>query len=342
MCAHRIDGMAATDRADVAAWRAMLYANDRLLKRLAEEMLREHDLELSWYEVLMHLAEAGGPINQRDLHQRTLMGQSGLSRVLAKMSEDGLVRRVTLAEDRRNLSVELTDRGRERLRRAAPTHLRGIRQWFGDQLTASQTEAIRAGLQRVLRNLAGEGGAKAKAAEPVAIGPSMLSLSSNAVSTADAIAVRDAVEPLVVTDAARYATAEDVADLRRLLSTMTRRLDSPVQFLRADWALHRRIAHISPNAVLHQVYTSLVDTIEDNVDAIVPDKQHPEYLQWRLRLHADLVEAIAESDPSAGAELADQHRLTALPDRPGARPHRPPTHPDRPAVGTSALSPPGR
>jgi len=123
---------------------------------------------------------------------------------------------------------------------------------------------------------------------------------------------------------------------------MTRRLDSPVQFLRADWALHRRIAHISPNAVLRQVYTSLVDTIEDNVDAIVPDKQHPEYLQWRLRLHADLVEAIAESDPSAGAELADQHRLTALPDRPGARPHRPPTHPDRPAVGTSALSPPGR
>src|SRR5229473_7278038 len=108
MCAHRMDAMAAKDRPDVAAWRAMLYANDRLLKRLAEEMLREHDLELSWYEVLMHLAEAGGPINQRDLHQRTLMGQSGLSRVLAKMSEEGLVRRVTLAEDRRNLSVELT------------------------------------------------------------------------------------------------------------------------------------------------------------------------------------------------------------------------------------------
>src|SRR6202023_2069453 len=170
MCAHRIDGMAATERADVAAWRAMLYANDRLLKRLAEEMLREHDLELSWYEMLMHLAEAGGPINQRDLHQRTLMGQSGLSRVLAKMSEDGLVRRVTLAEDRRNLSVELTDRGRERLRRAAPLHLQGIKQWFGDQLTASQTEAIRVGLQRVLRTLAGEPGAEPKAVEPVAIG----------------------------------------------------------------------------------------------------------------------------------------------------------------------------
>ncbi len=321
--------MAATERADVAAWRAMLYANDRLLKRLEEEMLREQDLELSWYEVLLHLAEAGGPINQRDLHQLTLMGQSGLSRVLAKMSDDGLVRRVPLAEDRRTLSVELTDRGRERLRRAAPVHLRGIKQWFGDQLTARQTEVIRAGLQRVLRNLTGEGGAEPKAAEPVAIGPSMLSLSSDAVSTADAIAVRDAVEPLVVTDAARYATAEDVADLRRLLSTMTRRLDSPVEFLRADWALHRRIAHISPNSALRQVYTSLVDTIEDNVDAIVPDKQHPEYLQWRLRLHADLVEAIAESDPPAAAELADQHRLTAAPDRPVVGPGRPPARTGR-------------
>src|SRR5713101_5102376 len=167
--------MAATDRADVAAWRAMLYANDRLLKRLAEEMLREHDLELSWYEVLMHLAEAGGPINQRDLHQRTLMGQSGLSRVLAKMSEDGLVRRVTLAEDRRNLSVELTDRGRERLRRAAPTHLQGIKRWFTDPMSARQVDAIRVGLERVLHNLAEDGRGPGPQPEPVAIGPQVLS-----------------------------------------------------------------------------------------------------------------------------------------------------------------------
>lgn len=320
MCAHRMNAMAVKDRPDVAAWRAMLYANDRLLKRLAEEMLREQGLELSWYEVLMHLAEARGAITQRELVELTLMGQSGLSRVLAKLEAAGFVRRVAVESDRRNLSVELTDRGRERLRRAAPLHLEGIKRWFADPMTARQVDAIRAGLERVLHNLAEDSRAPRSEPEPVAIGPQLLSLSADGVLTADAIVVRDALEPLMLADAVRYARPDDVGELRRLLSAMTRRLDSPVDFLRADWALHRRIAQISPNEVLRRVYLSLVTTLEDNVDAIVPDKSHPDYLQRRLRLHADIVEAIADSDARAVAELAGQHRLTtALDTAPAAR-----------------------
>jgi DNA-binding MarR family transcriptional regulator len=306
MCAHRMNAMAVKDRPDVAAWRAMLYANDRLLKRLAEEMLREQGLELSWYEVLMHLAEARGAITQRELVELTLMGQSGLSRVLAKLEAVGFVRRVAVESDRRNLSVELTDRGRERLRRAAPLHLQGIKRWFADPMTARQVDAIRAGLERVLHNLAEDSRAPRSEPEPVAIGPQLLSLSADGV--------------LMLADAVRYARPDDVGELRRLLSAMTRRLDSPVDFLRADWALHRRIAQISPNEVLRRVYLSLVTTLEDNVDAIVPDKSHPDYLQRRLRLHADIVEAIADSDAQAVAELAGQHRLTtALDTAPAAR-----------------------
>jgi DNA-binding MarR family transcriptional regulator len=253
MCAHRMNAMAVKDRPDVAAWRAMLYANDRLLKRLAEEMLREQGLELSWYEVLMHLAEARGAITQRELVELTLMGQSGLSRVLAKLEAVGFVRRVAVESDRRNLSVELTDRGRERLRRAAPLHLQGIKRWFADPMTARQVDAIRAGLERVLHNLAEDSRAPRSEPEPVAIGPQLLSLSADGVLTADAIVVRDALEPLMLADAVRYARPDDVGELRRLLSAMTRRLDSPVDFLRADWALHRRIAQISPNEVLRRV-----------------------------------------------------------------------------------------
>jgi DNA-binding MarR family transcriptional regulator len=312
--------MAAKDRPDVAAWRAMLYANDRLLKRLAEEMLREQGLDLAWYEVLMHLAEARGAITQRELVELTLMGQSGLSRVLAKLEAAGLVRRVAVETDRRNLSVELTDRGRERLRRAAPLQLEGIKRWFTDPMSARQLDAIRVGLERVLRNLDEDGRAPRQEPEPVAIGPLRRSVSTDAVLTADAIAVRDALEPMVLADAVRYARPEDVGELRRLLSVMTRRLDSPVEFLRADWALHRRIAQISPNDVLRQVYLSLVATLEDNVDTIVSDKTQPDYLQRRLRLQADIVEAIAESDAGAVAELVDQHRLATEVDPAPATP----------------------
>src|ERR1700761_4239523 len=109
----------------------MLYANDRLLKRLEEEMLREHNLELSWYEVLLHVAEAGGRIGQQALAARTLMGQSGLSRILTRMEAAQLVRRTTVETDRRNLCVELTEIGRERLRRAGAPPSPGRRRGGG-------------------------------------------------------------------------------------------------------------------------------------------------------------------------------------------------------------------
>lgn len=296
------------DEARIGAWRAMLYANDRLLKRLAEEMLRDQGLDMSWYEVMLHVAEAEGSITQRELLELTMMGQSGLSRVLAKMEDAQLVRRVAVESDRRNLNVELTELGRERLRRAAPGHVAGIKRWFGDSLTVRQAEAIRTGLERVLARLSGE----IPTTEParVAIGSSMLSVATDAVSVSDTLRVRDALEALIVSDAARYATRDDAADLRQLVASMARRTDSPVEFLRADWRLHRRIAQISPNQVLTHTYTNLIETLEQHVASILPDKTLPDYIQERLRLHASLVDAIIDHDVEEAERLASEHDVS--------------------------------
>jgi DNA-binding MarR family transcriptional regulator len=326
----RYDGVVVSahdqELARVRTWRVMLYAHDRLFKRLGEEMLNEHGLELSWYDVMLHLAEADGPLPQRALVERTLTGQSGLSRILARMEVEGLIERVAVESDRRTLLVRLTQLGRERLRRAARTHIAGIKRWFGDRLTARQAEAMRAGLEKVLRGLDGDDPVPGPLTE-VAIGQSMLSLSTDAVSVADAIVVRDALEPLLVADAVRYATARDIAELRQLVTVMARTMDDPVRFLQADWQLHRRIAAITQNEVLAQVYTQLVATLEQNVEHIVPDESLPTYVQQRLRLHADLVEAIAEADADAAAELVGEHRLSAADaDRTAA--HRPAVEPE--------------
>jgi DNA-binding MarR family transcriptional regulator len=302
-------------QARVEAWRAMLYANDRLLQRLNDELLEHHGLEMSWYEVLMHIAEAGGTISQRALLGRALLGQSGLSRLLTKMEGAGLIRRSAQEADRRTLDIELTRLGRDRLRRAAPTHVAGIRRWFGDQLTARQAESIRTGLQKVVRGLdldapLGPQG-KGETGEPVAIGPSIVSLAAEPVSVSDTLAVRDALEPLVVADAVRYATPADVADLHRHLNVMAAEIDSPVRFLQADWALHRRMCTISPNDALQSAYLKLLRTLEENVDDVVPYRGLEKYLREMLQLHARLLTAIDEGDLDRAAALAAEHRLSA-------------------------------
>ncbi|MFD9665057.1 FCD domain-containing protein [Rhodococcus sp. NPDC059968] len=305
--------MASTNQANahVTAWRAMLYAHDRLMKTLAEELQRVENLEMAWYEVLLHIAEAHGALTQRELQDRMLMGQSGLSRVLAKMEDAQLVQRGALESDRRNRSVQLTKRGRERLRRAAPVHIAGIKRWFGDQLTPGEAAAIESGLTKVLRGLTPEAAEELMAPQSeVAIGSSMLSTATDPVSVADTLIVRDALEPVLIADAARYATKENVGELRRLLGGMARQLRDPVKFLQADWQLHAEIAKITPNKVLGTTYNSLLTTLFDNVESISPNADLPRYLQDRLQLHADLVEAIAEGDVAAAEALAHEHRLT--------------------------------
>jgi DNA-binding MarR family transcriptional regulator len=303
--------------AQVSTWRTMLYANDRLLKRLEEEMLREHNLELSWYEVLLHVAEAGGQIGQRALVTRMLMGQSGLSRILTRMEAAQLVRRTAVEADRRNLRVELTEIGRERLRRAVPTHIGGIKRWFGDQLTARQAEAIRAGLGKVLQGLSEEDKAPSPGSPgvpaEVAGGPATPWMVSDPVAVTDTLAVRDALEPLVVADAVHFATTSDIAELRERVTSMAQRTNAPREFFRAVRDLQRRMADISPNLTLRRAYTALLDALDQATDAELPDRVR-DLPEGRLRVHACLVEAIAERDEAAAAGIIAQSRAVTSPE----------------------------
>jgi DNA-binding MarR family transcriptional regulator len=300
----------------------MLYANRLLLRTLADEMALAHHLDLSWYEVLLHLAEADGQIRQQELLERVLIGQSSLSRTLSQMESAGLVRRAVLASDRRNLLVELTPEGRQRLRAAAPTHLAGIKRWFGDRLTARQAEAIEAGLEKVLRGLTGAELLPAAPAE-VASTPSAPVLDESPptkdamlaptvdVPVEDALEIVRALMPVVVADAVRHASSHDIAELRERLSQAARRADSPAEFLSEIWRLHYRLAEVTQNAALRERYLPLAEILERHqVLAVDADRAEDQ-----LRLHASLVEAIAEGDRVEAVGIVEQHCGTAPSER---------------------------
>lgn len=139
----------------------------------------------------------------------------------------------------------------------------------------------------------------------VRLGHKMLTLDSEAVRVADGLAVRAALEPLVAQDALRHRTAVDVAELRRLAAELAGCTD-PTDYLRANWALHRRIAQISRNRLLVEVYQGLLDLAEEHLRGVAqaePDTAVPA----GAAVHAALVEAIAAGDRSALAEAVRDH-----------------------------------
>src|SRR6266568_4520725 len=105
------------------AWRALLLAHATLMRQLDTDLREETGLRLADFDVLAQLAEAGGDLRMTELAARTLLSRSGLTRRVARLADEGLVRRANAAEDGRGVVVALTDAGvarvTETVRRAA-------------------------------------------------------------------------------------------------------------------------------------------------------------------------------------------------------------------------------
>jgi DNA-binding MarR family transcriptional regulator len=86
----------------------------------------------------------------QELSASVLLSKSGLSRLVDRMVEAGLVRRERCQDDRRGWFAVLTDQGRSALRRAAPVHLRGIQEHFARHLEPAEVEVLTAALSRVM------------------------------------------------------------------------------------------------------------------------------------------------------------------------------------------------
>jgi DNA-binding FadR family transcriptional regulator len=151
----------------------------------------------------------------------------------------------------------------------------------------------------------------------VRLGHKVLGTRHEAITVADCIAVRNVLEAAVMEEATRHASSADVAELRALVDTMERGVNDNLTFARANWALHRRLAAISPNRVLWEVYTRLLDFIESETTEIVADTDYSELGAYRIDVHSHLVEAVASGDLEAAAKAERAHRAFAE-NAPGA------------------------
>ena len=129
-------------RAEVEAWRAFLRAHAALTRQLEDDLLREHQLPLAMYDVLVQLVENSGRLRMTDLADAVLISRSGLTRLVDRMATAGYVRREPSPEDARGVLAVLTDAGFARLKAASPTHLAGIGSYVVDRLDPDELKAL--------------------------------------------------------------------------------------------------------------------------------------------------------------------------------------------------------
>src|SRR6266498_2110680 len=132
------------------AWGSLLRAHATLMRRLDTDLERETGLALADFDVLAQLAEAHGELRMTELADRALISRSGMSRRVARLADEGLVRRDKAGSDGRGVVVALTEAGIARLTEAAPVHVRGISKLFVAQLDDQELALLERALNKVI------------------------------------------------------------------------------------------------------------------------------------------------------------------------------------------------
>ena len=137
---------------ELAAWRGLLRVHAQVTQELDAQMHAAHGLSLSAYEVLMFLDDAPGyRLRMSEIAERALLSRSGCTRLIDRLSRQGLVSRCADASDGRGLYAQLTEAGAALVQAARRTHHDGVRHFFTHRLTAVEQVALGDIWNRLLR-----------------------------------------------------------------------------------------------------------------------------------------------------------------------------------------------
>lgn len=118
----------------VPAWLALVRTHARLWDQVEAQMRQASGLTMARYDVLMQLENAGGRLGLTDLAEAVVLSPSGLSKLLDRMAESGLVTREPDDYDARSTFATITPQGRAIVRKARKGHHSFLQRTFGDAL----------------------------------------------------------------------------------------------------------------------------------------------------------------------------------------------------------------
>jgi DNA-binding MarR family transcriptional regulator len=141
------------DEKTLAAWRGLLFAYAKVIRRLEADMLDQHDLPITWFDVLSRLSQSPkGRLRMHELEEVSVFTRSGMTRLADRLEAAGLVRRERSPEDRRGVYLVLTAAGRAKIDEVWPDHVASIQKHFGKYLDARDAESLRTATGKILKD----------------------------------------------------------------------------------------------------------------------------------------------------------------------------------------------
>ena len=138
---------------ELQSWLAVLRATAWLNQQLARDMLRHDRIRIHWYDVLiqlLHVPEPDTGLRMQDLIDRVIISNSGMTRLIDRLVEEGYVKRTYSEDDRREVYVTITPQGKTLTERISANHQKRLKAYFADNATDEEHRVIEAVFTRIL------------------------------------------------------------------------------------------------------------------------------------------------------------------------------------------------
>jgi MarR family transcriptional regulator, 2-MHQ and catechol-resistance regulon repressor len=130
----------------------LVQSHRRLTDLLGRELEQVVGIPLVWFDVLIHIGGAEeGRLTMSRLSAEVALTTGGVTRLVDRMVEAGLVARENCPSDRRSVHVVLTVNGRTTLRQAIGQHIEGIDRHLITPLDEADRVALTVALSKLVR-----------------------------------------------------------------------------------------------------------------------------------------------------------------------------------------------
>jgi DNA-binding MarR family transcriptional regulator len=130
-------------KAEQRAWRAYLASTQLVSDALDRQLQRDARMPHAYYSLLVWLSETPDrSMRMTELAERSKITRSRLSHAIARLEQNGWVRRESCPSDRRGQLAVLTDEGYAALAAAAPGHVEAVRAAMFDRLSDEQVRQL--------------------------------------------------------------------------------------------------------------------------------------------------------------------------------------------------------
>lgn len=138
-----------------SAWGGLLGMYGRLVRRIEADFQNHSQISHAEFEILLRLSwTEAHRLRIQDLAEQSVLTRSGVSRMVGRLEQAGLVIRENATEDRRGAYAVLTEAGLDRFHRALQAHIGFVRRNFLEFFDEAELAQMAEYWQRIERGAA--------------------------------------------------------------------------------------------------------------------------------------------------------------------------------------------